>query len=153
MGAYKSAIICVAKGLRKAMHDSILVCMKSLPLLIRQRGPNQYLKDVIFAIVGLFFCNMLFYIVLIECGLQPQHVLIGPNDRFADLVKLSLSFRNVTAGIENTPSFQSWNPLFKHYYAFPDYGGSEALLQGNLTHFHHPPLSAMILMLCGRFIF
>ena len=142
-----------AKGLRKVSYDSILVCMKSLTLLIRQRKPDQYLTDVILAVVGLFFCNMLFYIVLIECGLQPQHVLMGPNDRFADLVKLSLSFKNVTAGIENTPSFQSWNPLFKHYYTFPDYGGSEALVQGNLTHFHHPPLSALILMLCGRFIF
>ena len=79
-------------------------------------------------------------------------VLIGPNDRFADLLKLSLSFRSVTSGVDMTDNFPTWQPLYQHYYEQPDYSGTEGLATGKLTHFHHPPLSTFIFLLCGLFI-
>jgi hypothetical protein len=78
--------------------------------------------------------------------------LAGPDDRFADVVKLSLSFRSVTQGLDHTTGFQSWGPIYQRYYEYPDYGGIESLATGQLTHFHHPPLSTVIFLLCGMFL-
>ncbi len=95
---------------------------------------------------------MLYCTIAYEFGSGPMTVLVGPDDRFADLLKLSLSFRSVTGGVDRTDKFPSWQPLYQHYYEDSDYGGTESLATGKLTHFHHPPLSTLIFLLCGLFI-
>jgi hypothetical protein len=95
---------------------------------------------------------MLYCTVAYEFGAGPTTFLLGPEDRFADVIKLSLSFRSVTGGVNETEKFQNWQPLFQHYYEHPDYGGAESLATGELTHFHHPPLSTLIFLLCGLFM-
>lgn len=107
---------------------------------------------MVLGVICLSFLNMLYCTMAYEFGWGPKTVLIGPDDRFADLIKLSLSFRSVTGGIDKTGSFQSWRPIYQDYYEHPDYGGTASLATGELTHFHHPPLSTLIFLLGGLFL-
>ena len=61
--------------------------------------------------------------------------LFRPDDRFADLIKILLSW----PGPEPV-GWQDWSPLFKNYYLNNPYGGVEALAAGTNTHLHGQPL-------------
>jgi hypothetical protein len=121
-------------------------------LWIPKIRPERYLLVVVLGLVSLSFLNMLYCTMAYEFGWGPKTFLVGPDDRFADLIKLSLSFRSVTGGVDNTASFRSWRPIYQNYYEHPDYGGTECFATGRVTHFHHPPLSTLIFLLTGLFI-
>jgi len=63
--------------------------------------------------------------------------------------------------VDQTERFKSWDPVYKHFYLHPNYGGVENLPKGGvenlpkgqLTHLHHPPFSTLIFLLTGIFIF
>ncbi len=120
--------------------------------LIPDIRSNQYLGIAVIGLISFSFLNMLYCVLAYEFGMGPRTYLAGPDDRFADIVKLSLSFRSVTQGVDKTEAFRSWQPLYQRYYEHPDYGGVESLSRGELTHFHHPPLSTLLFLLCGMFI-
>lgn len=120
--------------------------------MIPEIRPSRYLQVAVLGLVCLSFLNMLYCTMAYEFGWGPTTILSGPEDRFADLIKLSLSFRSVTNGADQTDSFRSWRPIYQGYYEHPVYGGIDALATGQLTHFHHPPFSTLILQLCGLFI-
>jgi Glycosyltransferase family 87 len=114
--------------------------------------PERYLQVVVLGLISLSFLNMLYCTMAYEFGWGPKTFLVGPDDRFADVIKLSLSFRSVTGGVDKTASFQSWRPIYQDYYEHPDYGGTESFATGRLTHFHHPPLSTLMFLVTGLFI-
>ena len=120
--------------------------------LIPEIRRDRYLQTAVLGLICFTFLNMLYCTMGYEFGWGPMTFLSGPDDRFADVIKLSLSFRSVTQGVDNTRSFQSWKPIYQGYYEHPVYGGTENLASGELTHFHHPPLSTLIFLLCGIFI-
>ena len=122
--------------------------MKIIPEIRR----DWYLQIVVLGLICFTFLNMLYCTMGYEFGFGPMTFLSGPEDRFADILKLSLSFRSVTLGVDKTESFQTWKPIYQGYYEHPVYGGKENLAIGELTHFHHPPLSILIFLLCGIFI-
>lgn len=85
-------------------------------------------------------------------GFGPLYFLPGPEDRFADLVKVALSFRDFTADITGQEEFQAWPALYKDYMLRNPYGAVDALQHGHLTHFHHPPLSQISFTFCAILI-
>jgi|SRR5215467_7771039 len=107
---------------------------------------------MVLGLICISFLNMLYCTMAYEFGWGPKTFLVGPEDRFADVIKLSLSFRSVTGGVDKTEKFRSWRPIYQDYYEHPDYGGAQSLGAGELTHFHHPPLSALIFMVAGMLI-
>jgi hypothetical protein len=104
---------------------------------------------VVLSIATLTFANLLFPAVMYEIGNDYKSILSGPSDRFADLVKVSLSYKEFMPHIENSKGFQSWPDLFKNYYLSNPYGGKDELAQGHLTHFHAPPFSALVIIACA----
>jgi hypothetical protein len=113
---------------------------------------DRYLAMVVLGLICITYVNMLYSTLAYEFGMGPMTFLAGPDDRFADVIKLSLSFRSVTRGLDHIKNFRSWDPVYQRYYEHPDYGGIESLATGQLTHFHHPPLSTLIFLLCGMFL-
>ncbi|GEM_PF-6509586 len=120
--------------------------------LIPEIPRDRYLQVAVLGLICFTFLNMLYCTMGYEFGWGPMTFLVGPDDRFADVLKLSLSFRSVTRGVDKTRSFQTWKPIYQDYYEHPVYGGIENLATGELTHFHHPPLSTLIFLLTGIFI-
>ncbi|MBF0134905.1 MAG: hypothetical protein HQL65_01585 [Magnetococcales bacterium] len=74
------------------------------------------------------------------------------HDRFADLIKVSLSFKFITLPLLNKTAFASWPQLYQDYLIHNPYGGISSLWAGDLTHFHHPPFSQFLFTLCAYFI-
>jgi hypothetical protein len=126
--------------------------MNRLRRLIPDIRHDRYLPMAVLGLICITYVNMLYSTVAYEFGRGSTTFLAGPDDRFADVIKLSLSFRSVTQGLDHTKSFQSWSPMYQRYYEHPDYGGIESFATGQLTHFHHPPLSTLIFLLCGMFL-
>jgi hypothetical protein len=120
--------------------------------LIPDIRQDRYLPMAVLGLVCLTYVNMLYCTLGYEFGRGQMTFLAGPDDRFADVIKLSLSYRSVTQGLDETKNFQSWNPVYQHYYEYPDYGGLQSLAKGELTHFHHPPFSTLVFLLCGIFL-
>lgn len=114
--------------------------------------PSWSLYAAVLVVLCLSFLNMLYCTMGYEFGWGPRTILAGPEDRFADVLKLSLSFRSVTGGVDKTEKFQTWPPIYQRYFEHPDYGGVQSLGAGELTHFHHPPLSTLIFLSTGLFI-
>lgn len=120
--------------------------------MISEIQPERYLRLAVLAVVCLSFANMLYCTLEYEFGWGPKTVLAGPTDRFADLIKDSLSYRVVTAGADRTQAFHSWNPLYQQYYEHPIYGGVEAERKGLITHLQAPPVPTLIFLFCGSLI-
>jgi hypothetical protein len=123
--------------------------MNRLGRIFSQFSPGQYLRIAVLSIVTLTFANLLFSAMMFEIGYDYKSILFGPNDRFADLVKVSLSYKEFLPHIEDSKGFQSWPDIFKNYYLSNPYGGKEELAQRGLTHFHAPPLSALVNIACA----
>lgn len=85
-------------------------------------------------------------------GFGEAYFLAGPEDRFADLVKVALSFKDYTAWLAATSEFQAWPAVYKDYLLHNPYRGIEGLATGRLTHMHHPPLSQLSFTLCAMLI-
>jgi hypothetical protein len=126
--------------------------MKYLAHLFSGINAEQYLRIAVLAILCLTYANALYSAMKNEFGLGYQSFLHGPDDRFADLVKVALSFKTLTGGLENRPNFTSWPGLYQRYYLNNPYAGREGLASGKLTHFHEPPLYALQHMLCALLI-
>lgn len=120
--------------------------------LIPDIRQDRYLPMAVLGLVCLTYVNMLYCTLGYEFGRGQMTFLAGPDDRFADVIKLSLSYRSVTQGLDETKNYQAWNPVYQHYYEYPDYGGLQSLAKGELTHFHHPPFSTLVFLLCGIFL-
>jgi hypothetical protein len=126
--------------------------VKYLADLFSRIDAQQYLRIAVLAIFCLTFANVLFSVMSDEFGLGYHSFLHGSDDRYADLVKTALSFKTLTHGLENQPSFAAWPDLFKNYYFHNPYAGREGLASGELTHFHEPPLYALQHLLCSLII-
>jgi hypothetical protein len=126
--------------------------MKSSMKLNQEIRSNRLLRFAVLGLISLSFLNALYCTLAYEFGWGPKTYLVGPQDRFADLIKASLSYRSVTEGVDRTEQFKHWRPVYQQYYQRPDYGGVASLAAGGLTHFHHPPFSTLLFLLCGLFI-
>lgn len=122
--------------------------MKRLSELLPRLTPGQFLAIIVLALVILSCANLLFSTLRYEFGLGYVSPITGPSatgldDRFADLVKMSLSYRPFVSSIK-TSTLSSWPDIFRRYYLVPSYGGKEALASGKkVTHFHVPPLMTL----------
>jgi hypothetical protein len=124
-------------------------------------SPDRYLLAVVLSIVVLSCANLLFCTVRYEFGMDefgmegftsPLSGPDGPNDRFADLIKVSFSYRSFVSGI-SPETVRSWPEIYKRYYVSPQYRGVDALAQGTLvTHFHQPPLTTLHFLGSATFI-
>ncbi len=119
---------------------------------MREYEPN-HAESALPMALGFVLCaicaNALFYLVRYELGYGFGTFLGGPNDRFADLIKVALSFKSITAAIADTQAFQYWPSLFKDYLLHNPHGGIESLSANKLSHFQYPPLSALIFTICA----
>lgn len=112
---------------------------------------GKILRYAVMALLCLGFANMLYCSMSYEFGWGAKPLLTGPGpqDRFADLLKVSLSYRSVTHGADRTKDFSHWYPIYQRYYEHPVYGGIKAVENGTITNLHHPPLSSLIFLVCG----
>ena len=70
----------------------------------------------------------------------------GPDDRFADLIKLSMAFisyEDLKTLLERLPN---WDPLYLNYLLDNSY------LHKGFTHYHMPPLTTFFLIIIAKFI-
>src|ERR1700691_1919935 len=123
--------------------------MYRLARLFSQFSPKQYILIVVLSIATLTFANLLFSATMFEIGYNYTSILAGPSDRFADLVKISLSYKEFIPHIQDSKGFQSWPDIFKGYYLSNPYGEKDALARGGLTHFDGPPFSVLINIACA----
>jgi hypothetical protein len=108
----------------------------SLPYISR----NRYILLVVLSVVVLTCANVLFCAISYELGFGHATFVgtgpDGPTDRFADLVKVSFSYKSFTTGIDASTfdtTIESWPDVFASYYMKPVYGGKTALDSGKLT--------------------
>lgn len=85
-------------------------------------------------------------------GFGNDYFLPGPGDRFADLLKIALSFDNDVSLLVDSPAILDWPMDYRNYLLHNPYHGVEGLAAGRLTHFHSPPLSALSFTLCAKLI-
>jgi hypothetical protein len=117
---------------------------------------NRYLRLVACVLIVLTCANLLYCALRYEIGYPPVSFLgtgpEGATDRFADLVKDTVSYRAAVSGL--TPaSVNKWPAIFRMYYVYPVYGGKEALADGvEITHFHQPPLTTLYFLASAAFI-
>ncbi|HEY6896844.1 MAG TPA: hypothetical protein VI279_06250 [Rhodocyclaceae bacterium] len=104
---------------------------------------------IVFAAVAL---NAIYFTLRFEFGYGVGTFLSGPSDRFADLIKVALSFKTITQHLADSDSFQNWPTLYQGYLLHNPHGGLENLAVGGLTHFQYPPLSELIFTLCALLI-
>lgn len=103
-------------------------------------------------IVAATALNAVYFSLRYAFGYEFGTFLVGPNDRFADLVKVSLSFKAITWQLTETEAFAAWPNVYKDYLLHNPYGGIANLALGQLTHFHHPPFSQLLFTLFGLLI-
>ena len=149
----------LVEGKQDSLFEGDVVFMNRLARTFSQFGPSKYLRIVVVSIAILTLANLLFSAMVFELGYRYESILYGPNDRFADLIKPALSYTQFLPHIEETKRFQSWPDIFKSYYfsnsngdPLRSYGGKDALAQGHLTHFHAPPLTALVNIACAVII-
>lgn len=99
-----------------------------------------------------FAINAVYLALSHSFGYGAKDFLPGPQDRFADLVKVALSFRHETDALRTTIEFANWPMLYRDYLLRNPYFGLEGLEAGRLTHMHHPPLSQLSFNLAAKLI-
>lgn len=103
-------------------------------------------------IIALTYLNMLYDMLLYSFWGTFGGFLPGPEDRFADIIKVSLSFKAISSAIQHSISVLEWPTIYKNYLFNNPYGGASALPLGYLTHFHLPPLSLLYFLACGMLL-
>lgn len=96
--------------------------------------------------------NGLYFDLRAALGQGQGSFLPGPKDRFADIVKVALSFKTVTGHLVESPVIETWPAIYRDYLLRNPYGDISNLAAGKLTHFHHPPLSQLLFTLAGIYI-
>lgn len=126
--------------------------LKRLQGFVSRISADQYLAVLVLSLVILSCANLCFSAIF---GPSYAAFLTGPGgskDNFADLIKMSFSYRPFLSGI-TTSTFLSWPAAFQTFYLCPVYGGREALASGAyITHFHVPPLQTLLFLANARLI-
>lgn len=114
-------------------------------------GPKKtaLLNMTVMVILFLFLINILYCLLRFEYGHGYSTIFFGPGDPFADLVKVAMSYKDIMRGVEGSAYFSKWPDIYKNYLLDNPYGGVDALQKGALTHFHLPPFSSIIFILCA----
>lgn len=110
------------------------------------------LVSAAYLIVAATALNAVYFALRYAFGYGFGTFLVGPEDRFADLVKVALSFKAITWPLTETEAFAAWPNVYKDYLLHNPYGGIANLASGQLTHFHHPPFSQLLFTLFGLLI-
>jgi hypothetical protein len=105
---------------------------------------NRYLLAVVLfqAIIGYLF--LMAGELKLALGFPWSPTFFDPEDRFADLVKTGLSYRNVVAPNLDASIVERWPEVFRNFYWNNPYGGVGALSSQSLSHFHGPPFSLLV---------
>jgi len=87
--------------------------------------------------------NSFFFIMKDAFGYGTGTFLFSSEDRFADIIKTSLSYRDVLLKIPNLKhSIDNLSPIYQYYFYDNPYKGI-AGIEG-LTHFHMTPISSLL---------
>lgn len=120
------------------------------------RWPTIHSRPTLIAVVAVVLAmtlaNGLYFDLRAALGHSSGGFLPGPEDRFADIVKVALSFKHITGDLTGSPAFETWPTIYREYLLRNPYGDISSLAAGKLTHFHHPPLSQLIFTLAAVFI-
>lgn len=111
---------------------------------------RQCLLFAVLAVIVLMYVNFMVSGLLAEIGLGSPSIMTASGDRFGDLVKVSLSYVDVTHDIGGTAAYKTWDLVYKRYFEHNDYAGVTGLQSGKLTHFHLPPLSTLLFLGAAR---
>lgn len=114
---------------------------------VRAIDRHSVLPTAIYLIIAATALNAVYFALRYAFGYGFGTFLVGPEDRFADLVKVALSFKTITWPLTDTETFAAWPNVYKDYLLHNPYGGPTNLSTGQLTHFHHPPLSQLLFTL------
>lgn len=80
-----------------------------------------------------FYCIIMGAIGYIEYPYT--NFLFPPEDRFADLIKIAISFTKPLADVIDLSKISEWPEIFQNYFFHNPYGGIDALERGELSHF------------------
>jgi hypothetical protein len=115
-------------------------------------SPDEYILVIVVSLIVLSSANLLFCALMYDFGFgatpytSPFSGPAGPADRFADLVKVSFSYRPFVSGI-SVETVQSWPAIYRSYFTHPRYRGIGGLAEGRvITHFHQPPLTTLLFL-------
>lgn len=93
--------------------------------------------------------NAIVCVLVWELGYGAMTFLFGPTDRFADLVKVGLSYKALVSPHLTDAALASWPEIFREYYQDSFY--VETLQPGilQITNLHLPPLGQLLSMSAG----
>lgn len=118
---------------------------------------NERTIHIYRAILLIFFlllCNSLYLLLRENLGYPFVSFLSLKNDRFADILKYGLSFKDLFIGFDESEYFQKLQSIFKNYLLNNPYAGVEGFNneQNPHTHFMHPPIIAMLSILFAKLL-
>jgi hypothetical protein len=122
------------------------------PISCNSLDSRHVLIAAVTLVLVLTAANGLFHELSFAVGLGRGSFLPGPQDRFADIVKVALSFKTITSILVDSSVVESWPSLYRDYLLRNPYGDISNLAAGKLTHFHHPPLSQLLFTLASALI-
>lgn len=107
------------------------------------KNTNQY---IIFCFIALFLLlglNSFFFVMKEAFGYGEGTFLFTSADRFADIIKTSLSYKEILLKIPNFNNIiDNLSPLYQNYFHNNPYGGITGL--DGLSHFHMPPIAQLL---------
>jgi hypothetical protein len=87
-----------------------------------------------------------------EAGYGASTFLFGPADRFADLLKVGLSYKAFLAGKVSAAKLALWPELYRGWYTGGDYAQRIGEKAGAITNLHLPPLGQLLGLAEGQVI-
>lgn len=78
--------------------------------------------------------------------------LVYKGDRFADLIKVALSYRHIIGNISNTPEYLDWPQHYKNFFINNPYMGLSGLDTGSLTNLHLAPGGELISLMAAELL-
>jgi len=112
------------------------------------KNAEQYILFCLVSLLLLTGLNSFFFIMKEALGYGPGTFFFTSQDRFADLVKTALSYRDVLLKVPTLRnSIENLSQQYQFYFYNNPYGGIKEI--EGLTHFHMTPISTLLNILCG----
>lgn len=100
-------------------------------------------SPVEFTVISLYVFYSISLVIIPICahyGLwKAGPLLVYQQDRFADLIKVALSYRHILGDLGNSPQFLLWSQHYRDFYTNNPFLGISALNSGELTNLHLAP--------------
>ncbi len=107
-------------------------------------------------VVALVALNSFYCIIMGAVGYTEYpytNFLFPSEDRFADLIKIAISFTTPLAGVIDYNKIAQWPEIFQGYFFHNPYGGIDAIQKGELSHILGAPFGHLYEVLNGYIAF